>query len=222
VMPSYETIRDRAYRYVTEVYAVTRNAMPADSGAGKLLAWLRSADGQAVVRESGYVPVAEPPAEYFATHAGSARHLDMLAAIRRDLPSGWDCMAVWQDGDKGHPHGLDEPLFRMDVGSTYEVFGAGLGRGLGSGWPLVQLFFYDIAEKPHVLNVIEAERLHSWDIPIYFGETDQYVIVTSPAYVNHGIFTDEAKKRLSPGWQVLRRHIPNKGDTSVDELVELR
>ena len=58
VLPSYDTIRARRYPYVTEVYVVTRKGLKADSGPAKLKAWLLSAEGQAVVRESGYVPLA--------------------------------------------------------------------------------------------------------------------------------------------------------------------
>ena len=58
VMPSYETIRDGRYPYVTEVYVVTLKGLDANSDAAKFKAWLLSEEGRAVVRESGYVPLA--------------------------------------------------------------------------------------------------------------------------------------------------------------------
>jgi len=62
VEPTYETIRDRKYPYATEVLIVTRKGLPADSPTAQLRAWMLGDEGQAVVRESGYVPLtpAEP------------------------------------------------------------------------------------------------------------------------------------------------------------------
>lgn len=58
VLPSFDTIRDRRYPYTTEVYIVTRKGMAANSAPAIFKAWLLSPEGQAVVRESGYVPLA--------------------------------------------------------------------------------------------------------------------------------------------------------------------
>jgi len=59
VLPTSETIADRSYPFVTEVYVVVRSGLPEDSQALQLRNWLLTADGQAVVAQSGYVPVAE-------------------------------------------------------------------------------------------------------------------------------------------------------------------
>ncbi|HUJ09981.1 MAG TPA: substrate-binding domain-containing protein [Verrucomicrobiae bacterium] len=56
VEPTPETIASGKYPYVTEVYAAYRTDESSKSPAMKLLAWLVSPEGQAVVRESGYVP----------------------------------------------------------------------------------------------------------------------------------------------------------------------
>jgi len=144
----------------------------------------------------------------------------LISQIRGDLPEGWQCASVHQDGEKGHPHGLAEPLFRTDFSAPEQSFQTPQGDKRGKVSPLIQLYFYDIATKAHVLNVIDKERIYSWDIPIYFGETEDYIIVTSPSYVNHGIFTEEAKKAIRPMWNVLRNHIENKGDKMIDELAQ--
>lgn len=57
VEPTFENLRDRKYPYTTEVWIVTRKGIPADSPTAQLRAWLLSDEGQAVVRESGYVPL---------------------------------------------------------------------------------------------------------------------------------------------------------------------
>lgn len=57
VVPGFETIQSRAYPFATEVYAVIRGDLDPESNARKLRDWLLSSAGQAVVKESGYVPV---------------------------------------------------------------------------------------------------------------------------------------------------------------------
>ena len=57
VVPTSETITSSSYPLVTGVYAVLRVDSPSDSGAVLLRDWLFSEAGQAVVKESGYVPI---------------------------------------------------------------------------------------------------------------------------------------------------------------------
>ena len=57
VVPTSETIANGDYSLATEVYAVVRADMPADSTAVMLRDWLLTVDGQNVVKESGYVPI---------------------------------------------------------------------------------------------------------------------------------------------------------------------
>jgi len=57
VVPSFETIQARIYPFTTEVYSVIRADLPTDSIAFRLRNWVLSTEGQAVVAESGYVPL---------------------------------------------------------------------------------------------------------------------------------------------------------------------
>lgn len=57
VLPGTETIAGHTYPLVTEVYVVVRAGMQPDSSAVQLRDWLLTAEGQAVVAQSGYVPV---------------------------------------------------------------------------------------------------------------------------------------------------------------------
>jgi phosphate transport system substrate-binding protein len=63
IQPKPETIADRAYPFVTSVYAVIRNDSAGDSPARKLRDWLLTPTGQAIVGQCGYVPVGEIDAE---------------------------------------------------------------------------------------------------------------------------------------------------------------
>ena len=57
VVPTSDTIADGSYPLTTEVYVVTRGGRPQDHTAVLLRDWLLTLAGQAVVRESGYVPI---------------------------------------------------------------------------------------------------------------------------------------------------------------------
>ncbi len=63
VVPSRASIIDRSYPLVTEVYAVLRADLPAEHPARRLRDWLVTAEGQAVVAETGYVSVLSRPAD---------------------------------------------------------------------------------------------------------------------------------------------------------------
>lgn len=60
VFPNAATIADGSYPLTTEVYAVVRDDMPQDSHAIWLRDWLFTAQGQAVIATSGYVPIVTP------------------------------------------------------------------------------------------------------------------------------------------------------------------
>ena len=57
VEPTSETIANRNYPLVTEVYAVVRGDMPPDSSAVMLRDWFLTEAGQETVEESGYVKI---------------------------------------------------------------------------------------------------------------------------------------------------------------------
>jgi phosphate transport system substrate-binding protein len=61
--PTPGNISKRTYPYATEIYLVTQPDLPKRSGAALLRDWLLSPGGQAVITESGYVPIAPQPTE---------------------------------------------------------------------------------------------------------------------------------------------------------------
>jgi phosphate transport system substrate-binding protein len=58
IAPSPATIADGTYPYITPVYVVIRKDQPAGTPAVRLRDWLLTPAGQALVKESGYVPIA--------------------------------------------------------------------------------------------------------------------------------------------------------------------
>jgi phosphate transport system substrate-binding protein len=57
VGPNANSIQDRSYPFVAEVYGAWLSDLPQDSPAAAIRDWLLTKDGQAVVAESGYVPI---------------------------------------------------------------------------------------------------------------------------------------------------------------------
>ncbi|MDD5702253.1 MAG: hypothetical protein PHU23_09420, partial [Dehalococcoidales bacterium] len=126
---------------------------------------------------------------------GKAGYSAFVSGIQDVLPVGWELQVIDQTGIMDPPHGLNEPIFRIDFVDRTQQFKDSGGRVFN---PSLRLYFYDIQEKDAILNVIEAEKIYSWDIPDYFDETSRYIIVTSPLYINGGVFTDQAMELYRP------------------------
>lgn len=143
----------------------------------------------------------------------------LVRDLHARLPAGWTCTVHEGKDIKQVPHGLGSPLFHIVVTNTHVSF-AGIPNTptAEKQHPIVPLYFYPRSAKPDIMKIIEKERCYSWNIPVYFGETDEFVVVTSPAYVNGGVFTAEARRALRPAWTVLRELIPKREETQVDEL----
>ena len=64
--------------------------------------------------------------------------------------------------------------------------------------PSLWLYFYNITDKQEIMELIASDSMESWCIPMYFNETAKYIIVTSPCYINGGVFTEEAQRYYTP------------------------
>ncbi len=111
------------------------------------------------------------------------------------IPDGWTCTVLTEELEKvERPHGLWAPLAIAEfVNMTVEFNGH--NRKFN---PSLKLYFYDISEKEKIKSIIKKEALYSWNIPVYYDETGKYIIVTSPGYINNGIYSEEAKKYYGP------------------------
>lgn len=93
----------------------------------------------------------------------------------------------------------------MDFRNPQESFSFAAGPGKAERrCPSLRLHFHPIANKPKIMATIEAESLYSWDIPIYYAETADYLVVTSPGWINGGVYTDEAQKLAAPLQKALK------------------
>jgi hypothetical protein len=142
----------------------------------------------------------------------------LLRELRAKLPAGWSYTVYQGNEVKQVPHGMGKPVFEFIASNTNASFAKDPVAGPAVQNPVVPLYFYPQALKPEIMKHIEKEKVYSWAIPIYFGETEDFVVVTSPAFVNGGVFTPEARRALRPAWKVLRELIPKKEVSAVDEL----
>lgn len=141
----------------------------------------------------------------FQCAAETSPSAHVAADIQKQLPDGWTCTFISEKGKMGHPHGLAEPLFRMDFTNTNQMFKAEIKKGQDQPvHPSLRLHFHAKEEREGVLKTIEAEGLYSWDIPILFAETKEYLVVTSPGWQNHGVYTEEAQTLIAPLLQTLK------------------
>jgi hypothetical protein len=156
-----------------------------------------------------------PAAETNALPSGQS----VAAEIQKELPEGWSLTLIDEKGKMGHPHGLEEPLFRIDFVNTNVVIReSGTVQGtnaVSSVHPNLRLHFHSQADRDQTLEIIEKEKIFSWDIPTLFGETKDFVIVGSPMWHNRfqtsfgsgGDFSAEANKALHPLLEALRKYV---------------
>ena len=152
-----------------------------------------------------------------------SRAEDITADIQKQLPEGWKCILISERGKMGHPHGLGEPLFRLDFTNAHLTFKYKIDAGLKKGQfmdvhPNLRLHFHDAAEREHVLQTIHDERIYSWDIPVLFADTKEHVVVTSPLWLNpvsDGIITTavrtkESHKATAPLVKALKAYLDGR------------
>ncbi len=131
------------------------------------------------------------------------------------IPDGWTCTVLTEEIEKAErPHGLNAPLEIAEfVNRTAEFDGHNKKIN-----PSLKLYFYDISEKEKIKAIIKKEAFYSWNIPVYFDETKNFIIITSPSYINNGIFTEEAKKYYSPLEKSLKEYFAKLREEKITQL----
>ncbi len=120
---------------------------------------------------------------------------DEILNVGECIPEGWNCTIITQNLERAErPHGLWEPVAIVNLINPSAEFKETYGKIN----PSLRLYFYDIAEKQEIMKIIAKEVVYSWCRPIYFDETQKYVIVTSPCYINSGVFSKELMNYYSP------------------------
>jgi hypothetical protein len=124
---------------------------------------------------------------------------DEISNIGEAVPKGWNYAITQNSEEVVIPHGLREPVAIVNFTNLNEEIEYYPDVKTGKKHnPSLLLYFYNITEKKEIMETIDKEKIYSWCIPMYFDETKKYIIVTSPSYINNGIFTEEAINYYSP------------------------
>jgi hypothetical protein len=109
-------------------------------------------------------------------------------------PKDWDCSIIQKDFDKNEiPKNAPEPVIIIKYQNLKSELSGLSNTKLN---PSLILDFYPIKKKQTLIDLIKSQLIYSWCIPIYYGETKDYFIVTSPCFINGGIFTEQADSSL--------------------------
>jgi hypothetical protein len=105
--------------------------------------------------------------------------------FRTNLPTGWKVNVITHDyGPRdtiwGY-HSVPEFVLQfINPNHTFKDYTNTLVH------PELKLNFFTIDHKQDLLDLIVAQKDFPWCITWYYGETEDYFIVTSPCYINHG------------------------------------
>ena len=108
--------------------------------------------------------------------------------------NGYSTIKTQDSEEMPIPQGLGKPVAIVNFTNPTAQFEVAVGE---YRHPSLWLYFYNITEKQEIMGIIVNESIYSWCIPIYFNETDKYIIITSPCYINNGVFTEEAHSYYS-------------------------
>lgn len=74
------------------------------------------------------------------------------------------------------PHGLWKPVAIVNFNNPTIELEEAVDVHIN---PSLWLYFYDIKEKQEIMDIIDKEIIYSWCVPVYFDETDRYIIVST-------------------------------------------
>jgi len=110
-------------------------------------------------------------------------------------PTGWDCEIIQNDFDKNDiPQNAKEPIAVVKYKNTNREL---IHLSGAMFYPSLILDLYPIAQKRELIDLIKSQQIYSWCIPIYYGETKDYFILTSPCFINAGTFTEQADSSIN-------------------------
>ena len=123
-------------------------------------------------------------------------------------PAGWSCEIIEQNFDKNDiPKNAKDPIAivkytntNIDINYLYDI----------KIKPSLILDLYPIAQKKELIEFIRSQQMYSWCIPIYYGETKNYFIISSPCFINNGTFTDQSKAAIDDLQNALNKIISKK------------
>jgi hypothetical protein len=110
-------------------------------------------------------------------------------------PTDWECEIIKDNFSRSDiPQNTDNPIAIIKYTNPSREFTRFDGTKVN---PPFILDLYSIRQKEELIDFIKSQQMYSWCIPIYYGETKDYFIITSPCFINGASFTDEADSCIS-------------------------
>jgi len=109
-------------------------------------------------------------------------------------PTGWDCEIIQANFDKNDiPKNANEPMAIIKYKNRNAELVLFSDTKVN---PSLVLDLYSIKQKQEIIDFIKSQPFYSWCIPMYYGETRDYFIVTSPCFINGGIYAEQADSSI--------------------------
>ena len=129
-------------------------------------------------------------------------------------PDGWNCEIIESNFNPNEiPQNADTPIVVVKYYNSNREFD---GIGQINVNPSLILNLYPIEQKDNLVKFIKSQQIFSWCIPIYFGETRDYFIITSPCFKNRGTFTENANSSIEDLYAALDKIIIKKDYELID------
>jgi hypothetical protein len=117
-------------------------------------------------------------------------------------PEGWQCTITTGDFNiQNIPQNAETPIAIIEYLNPNREFTKYTEMKVN---PSLIIDIYEIGRKQELMDFIKSQQLYSWCIPIYYGETKDYFIITSPCFINGGSFTDEANACINDLHEALK------------------
>lgn len=119
----------------------------------------------------------------------------------RVKPEGWICEIIQSDFKEYElPKDAATPMAIIKYKSINREFPTFDNQKEN---PSLIINLYPISQKDELIDFIQTQQMYSWCIPMYYGESNEYFILTSPCFINGGVFTEEAKTSINDLHQAL-------------------
>lgn len=124
-------------------------------------------------------------------------------------PNGWECEIIVDDFNPSDiATNADNPTAIVKYTNVNRQFEGITGQT--DLTPSLILNLYPINQRKKLVDFIKSQMVYSWCIPIYYGETKRHFIVTSPCFMNSGVFTEHAKSNIEDLYAALDKIVSKR------------
>jgi len=141
-----------------------------------------------------------------------------LLIFKEVAPAGWECSIITEDfWDFQFPRFADTPVAVIVYKNPAREFNDWSGRKIN---PWLFLDLYPINQKEELIELIIWSSIFSSNIPIYFGETKDYFIITGTLLYNGGAHSAEAEASMNDLLVALRKIIRVNKDYGLHSFLD--